>query len=120
MLNKTTTKRSTGDQQRRPVRSPRPARRRRTGALAPDARILCRTQRGTATLAEIARAAAELQVPVWALLVPGLHQHHELLTDGALGGLEGLVSDYLASAPARRKEIETFARAGVTAPTASD
>ncbi len=72
--------------------------------------MLRRAHQGEVTLADIARAARQLHVPVWALLVPGLHEQPELLCDGGLEGLEGVIKGYLAAGPDQRQEIEIVAR----------
>jgi hypothetical protein len=73
---------------------------------------LRRAPHANVTLAEMARAAAAMNVPVWAMLIPGLHKHRDLLVKGGLKGLEAVVENYLASTPAKRAEIEVIARAG--------
>lgn len=76
------------------------------------AAVLARAKAGKATLADLGRGAEALKVPLWPMLIPGLHEHPELLVKGGLEGLEGVVENYLASTPAKRAEIEIVARAG--------
>lgn len=58
----------------------------------------------------LAPLAELLGVPLWALQLPGLKNHQELLSPGALRALEEIVHNYLASDPARRRDIEETAR----------
>lgn len=61
-------------------------------------------------LESLAQMAELLGVPLWAVLVPDLRLHPELLTPGALRGLADVVANYLASNPTRRADIEETAR----------
>lgn len=58
----------------------------------------------------LAPLAELLGVPLWALQLPGLKDHKELLAPGALRRLEEVVANYLASEPHRRRDIEETAR----------
>lgn len=59
------------------------------------------------TLVKVSRL---LGVPPWAMLLPNLSVHKELLTPGALKGLDGMLQSYLECDPRRRSRIESFAR----------
>lgn len=58
----------------------------------------------------LAPLAELLGIPLWALQLPGLKNHKELLAPGALRGLVHVVENYLASKPSRRSDIEETAR----------
>ena len=94
------------------LKSARAAKAQSRSVPKPVAAAVARAKAGKATLEDIARAAAALDRPLWPLLIPGLHEHRELLVKGGLEGLEGVVENYLASTPAKRTEIEIVARAG--------
>jgi hypothetical protein len=81
--------------------------------------MLRRARQGKATLEDVVLAAAELRVPLWALMIPGLDEHPELLVEGALEGLQSVVENYLASDPATREELKSVARAAANVPRRS-
>lgn len=56
--------------------------------------------------------AKALQVPLWVLLVPGLHDHEEILQDDGLKRLAKLVANYLACDDEKRRDADTVAQAG--------
>lgn len=62
------------------------------------------------TLGSFARA---LRAPLWVLLIPGLHEHKELLTSEAMARIERLIEAYLEADPEQRAGIETVAAAAV-------
>jgi hypothetical protein len=62
------------------------------------------------TMNEMAKIAEKLDIPLWMLLIPGLHRHRDLLEPGALKPLKAIVENYLDSAPNRRSDIEGTAR----------
>ena len=53
--------------------------------------------------------AKALGAPLWVLLIPGLHEHEELLTVEAMTRMERLMDSYVAADPEHREEIETVA-----------
>lgn len=56
--------------------------------------------------------AKALKVPLWVLLVPGLHEHIELLQEDGLRRLAKLVANYLACDDEKRRDADTVAQAG--------
>lgn len=84
---------------------------RRAGSLsARVGPILRRAHQGKASLAEIGRAAQELEVPVWVLLVPGVAAAGPEIGRHQ-AAIQKMVEDYVAEhcvAPALREFHETI------------
>lgn len=62
-------------------------------------------------LQKLIEYANALEIPAWALLLPGLDQHPELLDPGALKPLVKVVENYLRTDPTKRAKIERMAQA---------
>jgi hypothetical protein len=60
-------------------------------------------------IAQWAQLAQALEIPLWVLLIDDVHKHRDLLNQGGLKRLVGVVESYLASKPEKRAEIETVA-----------
>jgi lambda repressor-like predicted transcriptional regulator len=58
-----------------------------------------------------AQIAKALEIPLWVLLVDGLHKHESMLSASAMRRLVALVDNYVSSSDTKREEIEAVARA---------